>query len=87
MRNYIFAVVALVAFSALAQSQCVSPSDTRNALQAMGFTNIEVGGRAWFGCSEDDTFATRFTATNPQGHVVTGQVCSGPFKGSTVRFD
>ena len=40
-----------------------------------------------FGCSEDDTFSTKFSATNAKGERVGGAVCSGWLKGSTIRFD
>ena len=32
------------------------------------------------------TYATGFIAINPQGKVVEGTVCSGVFKGATIRF-
>jgi hypothetical protein len=38
-----------------------------------------------FGCSQDDIFRTRFRAKNMSGKTVNGVVCSGFFKGSTVR--
>lgn len=66
---------------------CSSSNDATKALNAQGFTSIQTHGRAFFVCSEDDTFATKFTAKNAKGETVTGAVCSGWLKGSTIRFD
>lgn len=66
---------------------CSSSNDATKALNAQGFTSIQTHGRAFFACSEDDTFATKFTAKNAKGETVTGAVCSGWLKGSTIRFD
>lgn len=70
----------------LALTACTSQSDADSALKALGMTNIQYTGYSLFACSKDDTFHTGFTATNPQGQQVTGTVCSGVFKGATVRF-
>lgn len=65
-------------------------SDSRKATQTLknqGYTRITTDGYAWFMCSEQDTFATKFYATSPNGNRVSGAVCSGWFKGNTIRFD
>ncbi|MGC1550745.1 MAG: hypothetical protein WA777_19660 [Rhodanobacter sp.] len=78
---------AYILILCLALAGCYSTNDAKKAMEAQGFTNIEVTGHAWFACSEDDTFATSFTATNPQGKKVSGAVCSGMFfKNATVRW-
>ena len=60
----------------------------RGKLQELfGVLNIEITGYAWLGCSEDDWYHTGFIAKAPMGANVSGIVCSGIFKGSTVRFD
>lgn len=66
---------------------CSSSNDATKALKANGFTDIQTHGRAFFACSEDDSFATKFSAKNKDGQKVTGAVCSGWLKGSTIRFD
>lgn len=66
---------------------CTSQNDAHKALKAHGFSDIQTHGRAFFSCSEDDTFATKFTAKNSNGEVVKGTVCSGWLKGSTIRFE
>ena len=35
---------------------CYSSNDARKALQAEGFTDIQITGHAWFACSEDDFY-------------------------------
>jgi len=65
---------------------CTSKKDTERALKAQGFTNIKVRGYDMLGCSKDDTFHTKFTATNPAGIEINGTVCSGFLKSATIRF-
>lgn len=66
---------------------CTSEKDVYTATHALGLTDVEPGGHAWFACSDDDSFATKFTAKNDKGETVSGAVCSGFMKGATVRFD
>lgn len=82
-----FLQATLILLFAAAFTACSSPNDATKALKAQGFTDIETHGRAFFACSEDDTFATKFTATNPKGERVAGTVCSGWLKGATIRYD
>lgn len=78
----------LVLLAALLLAACTNPTDATKALDDLGFTEIQIGGYAWFACSKDDFYHTSFTAKNPQGKIVTGTVCSGMwFKNSTVRFN
>lgn len=72
--------------AALLLSACTDESATRRTLEASGFTDVTVGGYAWFSCSEGDNFATSFSATNSQGKRVHGAVCCGLWKNCTVRF-
>lgn len=76
----------LIALAVLALTACSSRSDAEHALSNAGFTNVETRGYSFFGCGKDDSFKTKFTATNPQGKQVSGVVCSGWFKGGTIRF-
>lgn len=80
MKKIILAAIALILVS------CTDESGARQALQAQGFNNITFTGYNVFGCGQDDTFHTGFTATNANGMVVSGTVCSGVLKGATVRF-
>ncbi len=65
---------------------CTDDDRTISTLKASGFTGISVGGYGAFDCGKDDTYATKFTAMNPQGMVVSGTVCCGFWKSCTVRF-
>lgn len=56
------------------------------ALESQGMTNIKITGFAIFGCSKDDSFRSNFTATGVNGKTVSGTLCSGFLKGTTVRF-
>jgi hypothetical protein len=67
-------------------SACSAPDDAHRILDEQGYTNIQIGGYVFMMCSVDDLFSTYFTATNAIGRQVTGAVCSGLAKGSTIRF-
>lgn len=71
---------------ALLLSACTDEAATVSTLQRSGFTGIRTTGYAAFSCSEDDVFATGFSAINPLGQRVSGVVCCGTFKSCTVRF-
>jgi len=64
---------------------CTSPDNAIKVLKNEGFTNIQMTGYDFFACSDNDTFSTGFTATK-NGKTITGVVCSGILKGSTIRY-
>lgn len=67
---------------------CTNEDGARRALHGAGYTNIELKGHAFFGCSDDDHSCTKFEAVGPRGDVVTGQVGCGLIgKGCTIRTD
>jgi len=72
---------------ALAAGACTDANGARKALSDSGYTDIKIAGYAAFSCSEDDFFATKFTAKGPTGRTVSGAVCSAPLKGKTIRLD
>lgn len=81
----LFNVVFVLAFISLVG--CTSESDARSTLHKAGYSDIKVGGYAWFECGENDRFQTKFTAKNPAGHYTNGTVCCGWLtKGCTIRF-
>lgn len=82
MKTIIFAF--LVAATMI--SGCTNTNKTRETLDNLGFKNIQVGGYAWFACGDDYTYATHFSATNPNGKLVRGAVCCGILKGCTAKF-
>ena len=65
----------------------VNVNKGKQVLESMGYTNIKIGGYSWFGCDKNDDFASNFTATGVNGKPVSGVLCSGVFKSTTVRLD
>ena len=68
-------------------SRCHDEAGTVRILEAQGYTNVVTDGRAWFSCGKDDVYQTKFEATSPAGKRVTGAVCAGWWKDSTIRFN
>ncbi|MGV1754771.1 hypothetical protein [Agrobacterium sp. CG674] len=78
----------LIAALAASLTSCgVDPGSARRALEAQGITNVTIGGYAWFGCSKGDNMRSRFVGIGANGKVVSGVVCGGWMKGTTVRYD
>ncbi len=66
---------------------CTDESGARKALNAQGFSDIEITGWDALSCGKDDTSSTGFRAKNVKGERVEGVVCCGLlFKNCTVRF-
>lgn len=79
--------IAVLACATILAGCGVNPSTATRALEAQGLTNVQIEGYSWLGCGKEDTFASNFSATGVNGAAVTGQVCQGLFKGTTVRYD
>ena len=80
-------IILAGAVLALLLSGCTNKDDADRALSAQGFTNIQETGYDFFACSQDDFYHTGFKATNTNGKIVTGTVCSGLlFKSATIRY-
>lgn len=77
----------IIAGMMLALVGCSDGDGAARAVKSMGYTNVKTQGWSPFGCSEGDSFTTRFTATGQDGKPVSGVVCGGWLKGSTVRTD
>ena len=72
----------------LALSGCSMSNDRAiKALEGVGLTDIKLTGYSFFQCGEGDAFNQGFVAKNTKGDAVSGTVCGGWLKGSTVRFD
>jgi len=75
----------------LAITACTDAPDAERVLQDEGYSNIKIGGYDPWLCDTgkhgSDVYATKFTATGPTGRPVSGVVCKGWLKGSTVRMD
>jgi hypothetical protein len=84
---WLLVIVGLLVALFSATNGCTAPDRTKRTLLKAGFTDVDVGGHAWFDCGEDDVFATEFTATNVNGQRVSGAVCCGFIaKNCTIRF-
>lgn len=79
-------VIGAVCLGTALLSGCTSYDDAVEALVSAGYSDIEITGYNVFSCGNDDLFHTGFVAKNPMGKIVEGTVCSGVFKGSTIRF-
>ena len=79
-------LTVLTISSVLALSGCSDANKAHSTLSAAGYTNVLTEGWTPFACAEDDVFTTQFTAVNTNGKDVAGVVCSGWFKGGTIRF-
>ena len=80
------ALVCVVTFVSCFTDACnVGDGDMRRICAAEGLVDCKVTGRAFFQCSEDDAFASSFTAKRG-GRAVEGTVCCGLFKDCTVRW-
>ena len=69
---------------------CTSEKDFekgKEQLENMGYSNIENTGYNAFCCSEKDTYSTGFKCTDKKGREVKGCICSGAWKGITIRFE
>lgn len=87
MKNLKLAFSGIILASALMSVAACSSSDEANrVLGGAGYTEIHTTGHSFFGCSQDDTFATGFTAVDARGQKVKGAVCSGLLKGATIRI-
>ncbi len=79
---FVFTVALLMNISG-----CSSSESAQRILAEQGYTNIHITGYTLFGCSEDDAYHTGFNAVSPNGTKVTGVVCSGILKSSTIRLN
>lgn len=81
----------LLVAAALALTACSDGPSAVRTLARQGYTNITTTGYSFFGCdmgkNSGDTFSTGFEATAPNGEHVSGVVCKGFLKGSTVRLN
>jgi hypothetical protein len=70
-----FAKIALIVGAAVSLSACtVGKGKVTDMLEADGYTDVNVKGHAWFGCSDGDDATQAFEATK-NGHRVKGVVC------------
>lgn len=71
----------------LVLAACTDEPNAVRVLHSAGYTDIVTKGFTPFGCGDDDTYHTEFTAKGPTGIITNGVVCSGVLKGSTIRIN
>lgn len=79
-------IIAIACLSLLAGCG-VNEAKGKRILESQGLRDVVIGGFAFWGCGNDDEFASNFTAKDSKGQDVSGVVCGGWLKGYTVRFD
>lgn len=78
--------LVMVTVLVLALASCTDAATAKKAAESQGFKDVVTSGYSFFGCSQDDTFHTKFSAVGLDGKPVDGVVCSSwLFKGATVR--
>ena len=82
-----FIPILIFGFVMCRDAGCTAPDRSRETLEKAGYRNIKIkDGYQWLTCGKGDTYATGFSATNPEGRPVEGAVCCGIMKGCTIRF-
>ena len=79
------AILSVVGLTLL-MGGCTDSDGARKALADQGYEKVQITGYRWFKCDEKDVFSTGFTAYRGDRYVK-GTVCSGWFKGNTIRTD
>lgn len=64
---------------------CTDSNGAVKALEGAGYKDIQLTGYSFLSCSKEDVFSTGFKAVGPSGKHVSGAVCAGFLKGSTIR--
>jgi hypothetical protein len=85
MRKYV--LIGLLAMAVMLTPGCTQPDKAKRVVEGAGYSNVVVTGWRPMMAGEDDTFSTGFRAVDQRGKVVTGAVCGGWLKGSTIRLD
>ena len=67
-------------------SGCTDEKSAKNVLLNEGYRNIKFTGYDFLSCSDDEIYHTGFRAYSNKNRLVTGTVCGGIFKGSTIRY-
>ncbi len=58
----------------------------KNQLEQQGYSDIRDTGYNFFCCDDKDLYSSGFVCLDKNGNVVKGCICSGVFKGVTIRF-
>jgi hypothetical protein len=87
MKSPLIFLVSLLTACLLLLTGCTSANTAQRALSGAGYTKVSLTGYRFFGCGEEDLYRDGFEAVGPTGQKVTGVVCGGILKGSTIRLD
>jgi hypothetical protein len=83
----IASVAAAVAVMGVSLIGLSDEEGAKRVLDNEGYTNVQMTGTNSFSCGGGDLYRTGFKATNLNKKSVEGTVCSGIFKGNTIRLD
>lgn len=64
---------------------CSDPKTAIKVLENEGFDKAAIGGHVFFACAQGDIYSTEFVGYK-NGRKIHGVVCSGLFKGATIRY-
>jgi hypothetical protein len=77
--------VGFIGFTACSPALLSNPTEGQRILEQQGYTNVKFIGVAYNSCGRGDIRQDRFEVTNPKS-TFTVTVCSGLWKGYTVRY-
>lgn len=76
----IFAILTIIILAG-----CTDPQTAIRVLKNEGLEKVAIGSYSFFGCAEGDFYRTEFVGYK-NGSKISGVVCSGLFKGVTIRY-
>lgn len=79
-------VMIIIVVGMVALASCTDEPRATRVLKSQGYTDIVITGYDFWGCSKDDITHTGFAAKGLDGNKVSGTVCAGWTKNSTVRI-
>ncbi len=82
----LISVIALI-FYVVVKLETVDRFMAKETLKSLGYTNIEITGFAWFGCSIKYTKRAKFIAISPNGDEVTGRICGDIYQKRIISID
>ena len=79
--------IGMAIVACLALSACTDPDRAMTVTHSLGYKDVHITGYQFWSCGDDYAYHTGFEATGLDGSHVTGVVCSGVFKGASVKID
>lgn len=81
MKTLIISILLLTLFTG-----CSDKTGVKAFLESQGYTSVTTEQGNIMFCGKGDISATKFWAKSPTGFDTKGVVCSGVFKGKTIRY-